>query len=102
MQEISRWLNDACSIQVVLSMSSIQDILLRKMLTNALKTLVYEVFLKTFYWKNDKIINVIIFSMKIVLKLFYYILLTITLKASVNMTHSLITRQSNDPTNNVL
>lgn len=72
------------------------------MLTNALKTLVYEVFLKTFYWKNDKIINVIIFSMKIVLKLFYYILLTITLKASVNMTHSLITRQSNDPTNNVL
>ena len=74
----------------------------RKMLTNALKTLVYEVFLKTFYWKNDKIINVIIFSMKIVLKLFYYILLTITLKASVNMTHSLITRQSNDPTNNVL
>ena len=75
---------------------------LRKMLTNALKTLVYEVFLKTFYWKNDKIINVIIFSMKIVLKLFYYILLTITLKAYVNMTHSLITRQSNDPTNNVL
>ena len=72
------------------------------MLTNALKTLVYEVFLKTFYWKNDKIINVIIFSMKIVLKLFYYILLTIALKASVNMTHSLITRQSNDPTNNVL
>ena len=75
---------------------------LRKMITNALKTLVFEVFLKTFYWKNDKIINVIIFSMKIVLKLFYYILLTITLKASVNMTHSLITRQSNDPTNNVL
>ena len=102
MQEISRWLNDACSIQVVLSMSSIQDILLRKMLTNALKTLVYEVFLKTFYWKNDKIINVIIFFMKIVLKLFYYILLTITLKAYVNMTNSLITRQSNDSTNNVL
>ena len=75
---------------------------LRKMLTNALKTLVYEVFLKTFYWKNDKIINVIIFSMKIVLTLFYYILLTIVLKTSVNMTHSLITRQSNDPTNNVL
>ena len=72
------------------------------MLTNALKTLVYEVFLKTFYWKNDKIINVIIFFMKIVLKLFYYILLTITLKAYVNMTHSLITRQSNDSTNNVL
>ena len=72
------------------------------MLTNALKTLVYEVFLKTLYWKNDKIINVIIFSMKIVLTLFYYILLTIVLKTSVNMTHSLITRQSNDPTNNVL
>ena len=29
------------------------------MLTNTLRALVYELFLETFYWKNDKIINVV-------------------------------------------
>ena len=29
------------------------------MLNNALTALVYELFLETFYWKNDKTINVV-------------------------------------------
>ena len=30
-----------------------------EILTNTLRILVYELFLKTFYWKNDKIINIV-------------------------------------------
>ena len=52
------------------------------MLTNVLGTLVYELFLETFYWENDKIINIVdnllYFSKKLCQnsKLSYYSLLT--------------------------
>lgn len=63
------------------------------MLTNALRVLIYELFLETFYLKNNKIINVVeniyIFFMKMVSKLSYYCLLTIALRAFVKITHSL-------------
>ena len=43
------------------------------MLIDAQSALVYELFLKTFLWKNDKVINFsnnfFIFSMKMVLKI---------------------------------
>ena len=54
------------------------------------KDMVYELFLEILLWENDKEINFIdnffIFSIKVTSKLFYYSLLTITLRALVNMT----------------
>ena len=64
------------------------------MLINPLRILVYKLFLETFYWENDKKKkkNVVdrffffFFIMKVVSKLFYYGLLTIVLRVSVNVT----------------
>ena len=54
------------------------------------KGMVYELFLDILLWENDKEINFIdnffIFSIKVTSKLFYYSLLTITLKVLVNLT----------------
>ena len=66
------------------------------MLTNAIRILVYKLFLETFYWENEKknmllivlllLLLLLLFLMKLVSKLFYYGLLTIVLRASVNVT----------------
>ena len=68
------------------------------MLTNAIRILVYKLFLETFYWENEKkkmlltvlllllLLLLLLFLMKLVSKLFYYDLLTIALRASVNVT----------------
>ena len=61
------------------------------MLINPLRILVYKLFLETFYWENDKkkmlfTVFFFFFLMKVVSKLFYYGLLTIVLRVSVNVT----------------
>ena len=64
------------------------------MLTNAIRILVYKLFLETFYWENEKkmllivllLLLLLLFLMKLVSKLFYHGLLTIVLRASVNVT----------------
>ena len=65
------------------------------MLTNVIRILVYKLFLETFYWENEKkmllivlllLLLLLLFLMKLVSKLFYHGLLTIVLKASVNVT----------------
>ena len=56
------------------------------MLINDLMALIYELFLKIFYSKNNEIINIVdsfLFLMKVILKFFYYSLLTINLRALV-------------------
>ena len=37
----------------------LMHVLLWEMLTIVLRALVYELFLKTFYWENDKTINIV-------------------------------------------
>ena len=43
----------------VFKVSAYTRFYLEEMLSNALRSLVYEPFLEIFYWENDKIINVV-------------------------------------------